>query len=86
MLTLAQAKKVFGENAECPATENVTQKLSVNEKGDCEFFLRPDDPDDTYVYYYRFMELYTKHTGQYRFPFDNELRAVRPVIRIAVDG
>ena len=86
VLTSAQANKVFGESAECPATENVKQKLSVNEKGDCEFFLRPDDPNDTDVYYCRFMELYTKHTRQMSFPYDNELRAVRPVIRIAAGG
>ena len=83
VLTLSQADKVFGETAECPATENVKRQLSVNGRGDCEFFLRPDDPDDTDVYYYRFMELYTKHTRQMSFSFDIYLRGVRPVIRIA---
>ena len=56
VLTLSQANRVFGETAECPATENVKQKLSVNGRGDCEFFLRSDDQDDTDVYYFRFME------------------------------
>ena len=83
VLTRSQANRVFGETAECPATENVKRKLSVSERGDCEFFLRPDDPDDTDVYYYRFMTLYTKHTRQESFSFDTQLRGIRPVIRIA---
>ena len=83
VLTRSQANRMFGETAECPATENVKRKLSVSERGDCEFFLRPDDPDDTDVYYYRFMTLYTKHTRQESFSFDTQLRGIRPVIRIA---
>ena len=83
VLTLTQANRVFGETATCPATENVKQQLSVSERGDCEFFLRPDDPDDTDVYYYHFAELYTKHTRQASFSFDIHLRGIRPVIRIA---
>ena len=82
--TVSQADRVFGETAECPATENVKRKLSVGGRGDCEFFLRPDDPDDTDVYYYRFMEFSVPK--RMSFSFDVHLRGVRPVIRIAADG
>ncbi len=86
VLTLTQAVKVFGEFAECPATENVKEKIPFNKAGDCEFFIRPDDPDDTDVYLYCFMPVRTKHTIRIRDAFDVNEHGVRPVIRIRTDG
>ncbi len=86
ILTLTQAEKVFGAFARCPATENVKEKIPFNKAGDCEFFIRPDDPDDTDVYLYCFNPVKTKHTIRMRYAFDVNEHGVRPVIRIRTDG
>ena len=85
LLTQTQAEKLFGKYSECPATENVKDKLQTSKRGDSEYYIRPDAPEDTDIYYYMLAENYTPHTRLSDTSFDFNLRGVRPVIVVGVN-
>jgi len=84
VLTDEQAKKRLGKRTSCPATENLAHSdVIIGKWGDVGFYLRPDDPDDTTIYYYSTSKYDTQHLILTSTTYGESEYGVRPVILLS---